>query len=68
LTALASLAEGKWENQVKSVALLSPIAYLSQMKSILGRVAARSLLSQVYSLINSNNYSWTWTFCGRNFL
>ncbi|KEH15743.1 alpha/beta hydrolase family protein [Medicago truncatula] len=46
LTALASLAEGKWENQVKSVALLSPVAYLSQMKSILGQIAARSLLSK----------------------
>ncbi|AES75063.1 triacylglycerol lipase-like protein [Medicago truncatula] len=51
LTALASLAEGKWENQVKSVALLSPVAYLSQMKSILGQIAARSLLSKGYILL-----------------
>lgn len=46
LVALVSLSEGKWVNQVKSVALLSPIAYLSKVKTVLGQVGARSLLGE----------------------
>ncbi|KAI5443490.1 triacylglycerol lipase 2 [Lathyrus oleraceus] len=51
LTALLSLAEGKWENQVKSVVLLSPIAYLSRMTTLIGAIATRSLLSEGFTLL-----------------
>ncbi|CAL5185655.1 unnamed protein product [Lathyrus oleraceus] len=51
LTALVSLAEGKWVNQVKSVALLSPIAYLKRMTTPIGAAAARSLLGESFSLL-----------------
>ncbi|RHN50612.1 putative triacylglycerol lipase [Medicago truncatula] len=59
LVALVSLSEGKWVNQVKSVALLSPIAYLSKVKTVLGQVGARSLLGEVVNLINRTNSSYS---------
>ena len=46
LVGLISLAEGKWENQIKSVVLLSPIAYLSRMTTAIGLLAAKSLLGE----------------------
>ncbi|XP_022928314.1 triacylglycerol lipase 2-like [Cucurbita moschata] len=47
LILIASLAEGKLVEQLQSVAFLSPIAYLSHMTTVIGAVAARSLLPQV---------------------
>jgi hypothetical protein len=42
------MAEGKWTtDHVKSVALLSPIAYLNRMTTPIGAVAARTLLAEV---------------------
>ncbi|KAF5457379.1 hypothetical protein F2P56_021483 [Juglans regia] len=45
LIALASFSEGKLVNQMKSAALLSPIAYLSHMNTALGVVAARAFVN-----------------------
>ncbi|KAF3947455.1 hypothetical protein CMV_026409 [Castanea mollissima] len=50
LTALASFSEGKLVNQLKSAALLSPIAYLSYMKTALGVVAAKSFVGEIGTL------------------
>lgn len=49
LIALASFSEGKLRNQLKSAALLTPIAYLSHMKTALGVVAAKSFVGEVRS-------------------
>ncbi|XP_038881725.1 triacylglycerol lipase 2 [Benincasa hispida] len=46
LLVLASLSEGKLVNQLQSAAFLSPIAYLSHMTTIVGALAARSLLPE----------------------
>ncbi|XP_020238028.1 triacylglycerol lipase 2 [Cajanus cajan] len=51
LVALASLSEGKLVNQVKSVALLSPVAYLSHMRTALGVIAANSFVGEIINLI-----------------
>jgi len=51
LIALASFAEGKLVNQLRSAALLSPVAYLSHMKTALGVVAANSFVGEVNKLI-----------------
>ncbi|KAK9925494.1 hypothetical protein M0R45_033816 [Rubus argutus] len=47
LLALASLSQGKLVNQVKSVALLSPVAYLSHMSTPLGVVGARTFAGEI---------------------
>lgn len=47
LIALASFSEGKLINQMKSAALLSPIAYLSHMNTALGVVAAKYFVGEV---------------------
>lgn len=47
LIALASFLEGKLVSQLKSAALLSPIAYLSHMNTALGVVAAKSFVGEV---------------------
>lgn len=48
LIALASFSEGKLINQLKSAALLSPIAYLSHMNTALGVIAAKSFIGEVH--------------------
>ncbi|XP_062151613.1 triacylglycerol lipase 2-like isoform X1 [Alnus glutinosa] len=50
LIALASFSEGKLGNQLKSAALLSPIAYLSHMNTALGVVAAKSFVGEITTL------------------
>jgi lysosomal acid lipase/cholesteryl ester hydrolase len=50
LIALASFSEGKLGNQLKSAALLSPIAYLSHMTTALGVVAAKSFAGEITTL------------------
>nr|KYP41015.1 Triacylglycerol lipase 2 [Cajanus cajan] len=50
LIALASFSEGKLVNQLKSAALLSPIAYLSHMHTALGVIAARSFIGEITTL------------------
>ncbi|OIW14448.1 hypothetical protein TanjilG_15361 [Lupinus angustifolius] len=50
LIALASFSEGKLVNQVKSAALLSPIAYLSHMNTALGVVAAKTFVGEFTTL------------------
>lgn len=47
LLALASLSQGKLVDQVKSVALLSPVAYLSHMSTPLGVVGARTFAGEI---------------------
>ncbi|KAG7017819.1 Triacylglycerol lipase 2, partial [Cucurbita argyrosperma subsp. argyrosperma] len=47
LIMLASLSEGRLVNQVQSVGLLSPIAYLSHMTTAVGALAAQSLLGEI---------------------
>ncbi|XP_047312856.1 triacylglycerol lipase 2-like [Impatiens glandulifera] len=51
LIALAALSEGNQINKLRSASLLSPIAYLSHMKTGLGNIAARSLLSEAYKFM-----------------
>ncbi|KAL5154165.1 Triacylglycerol lipase 2 [Glycine soja] len=50
LIALASFSEGKLVNQLKSTALLSPIAYLSHMNTKLGVVVAKSFVGEITTL------------------
>ncbi|CAL0323265.1 unnamed protein product [Lupinus luteus] len=50
LIALASFSEGKLVNQVKSAALLSPIAYLSHMNTALGVLAAKTFVGEFTTL------------------
>ncbi|KAL9323676.1 hypothetical protein ACSQ67_008533 [Phaseolus vulgaris] len=47
LIALASFTEGKLVNQLKSAALLCPVAYLSHMKTVLGVVVANSFIGEI---------------------
>ncbi|XP_058103289.1 triacylglycerol lipase 2-like isoform X2 [Magnolia sinica] len=47
LMALASLSQGKLVDQLKSAALLSPIAYLSHMTTSIGQIAARSFIGEI---------------------
>ncbi|KAK7266930.1 hypothetical protein RIF29_19591 [Crotalaria pallida] len=51
LMAFTAFSEKKLMNQVKSAALLSPIAFLSHMKTVLGDVAAKSLLTEAFTLL-----------------
>ncbi|KAI5446462.1 triacylglycerol lipase 2 [Lathyrus oleraceus] len=51
LIALASFSERKLVNQLKSAALLSPIAYLSHMNTALGVIAAKSFVGEITTLI-----------------
>ncbi|KAF7801687.1 triacylglycerol lipase 2-like [Senna tora] len=51
LIALASFSEGNLVNQLKSAALLSPIAYLSHMKTALGVVAAKSFVGEITTIL-----------------
>ncbi|EXC31335.1 Triacylglycerol lipase 2 [Morus notabilis] len=50
LIALASFSEGRLVNQLKSAALLSPIAYLSHMNTALGVVAAKAFVGEITTL------------------
>ncbi|KAG4915419.1 hypothetical protein JHK87_052976 [Glycine soja] len=50
LIALASFSEGKLVSQLKSAALLSPIAYLSHMNTKLGVVVAKSFVGEITTL------------------
>ncbi|KAL6135899.1 hypothetical protein ACLB2K_068124 [Fragaria x ananassa] len=47
LLALASLSEGKLVDQLKSVALLSPVAYLTYMSTPIGAVGARLFAGEI---------------------
>lgn len=47
LLALASFSEGRLVDQLKSAALLSPVAYLSHMTTALGVVAARAFIGEI---------------------
>ncbi|OWM74002.1 hypothetical protein CDL15_Pgr022273 [Punica granatum] len=51
LIALASLSEGRLVDQLRSVALLSPVAYLSYMTTALGVVAAKSPLAEIFKAL-----------------
>ncbi|CAL2250811.1 unnamed protein product [Prunus armeniaca] len=50
LFALASLSDGKLVDQMKSAALLSPIAYLSHMNTALGVAAAKAFVGEITTL------------------
>ncbi|XP_073153777.1 triacylglycerol lipase 2-like [Henckelia pumila] len=50
LMALASLSEGKHVDKMRSVALLSPIAYLSHMTTVLGAVSAKVFVGEITKL------------------
>ncbi|KAM3761191.1 hypothetical protein ACB098_01G249300 [Castanea mollissima] len=64
LTALASFSEGKLVNQLKSAALLSPIAYLSHMKTALGVVAAKSFVGEISTLFGLAEFNTKWEAVG----
>ncbi|KAL6288234.1 hypothetical protein ACE6H2_012624 [Prunus campanulata] len=51
LFALASLSDGKLVDQMKSAALLSPIAYLSHMNTALGVAAAKAFVGEITTLL-----------------
>ncbi|KAL5973023.1 hypothetical protein ACLOJK_039830 [Asimina triloba] len=46
LTALAAFSQGKLVDQLKSAALLSPVAYLSHMTTSIGQLAAKALVGE----------------------
>ncbi|KAL2523227.1 Triacylglycerol lipase 2 [Forsythia ovata] len=50
LMALASFAEGKLIDKIRSAALLSPIAYLSHMNTALGVVGARAFVGEITTM------------------
>ncbi|XP_047306182.1 triacylglycerol lipase 2-like [Impatiens glandulifera] len=50
LIALAAFSQGELLNMIRSVVLLSPIAYLSQMPSPLGKAAANNFIAEVSDL------------------
>ncbi|KAI9121571.1 hypothetical protein K1719_008604 [Acacia pycnantha] len=50
LIALASFSQGSLVDQLQSAALLSPIAYLSHMKTALGVIAAKAFVGEVTTL------------------
>ncbi|GMH23868.1 hypothetical protein Nepgr_025711 [Nepenthes gracilis] len=50
LIALASLSEGRLVDKLRSVALLSPVAYLSHMTTALGIVAAKAFVGEMTTL------------------
>ncbi|KAM7278294.1 hypothetical protein ACFE04_005428 [Oxalis oulophora] len=50
LLALASFSEGRQVDKLKSAALLSPIAYLSHMTTVLGALAARAFIGEITTL------------------
>lgn len=52
LIALASFSEGRLVSQLRSAALLSPIAYLSHMNTALGVLAAKSFVGEVLKICN----------------
>ncbi|MED6131799.1 hypothetical protein PIB30_013281 [Stylosanthes scabra] len=56
LMALASFSEGKLVNQVKSAALLSPIAYLSHMTTRLLDLAARFYIDQLTRIFGLSEF------------
>ncbi|CAK8533113.1 unnamed protein product [Lathyrus sativus] len=49
MVALLSLSEGKWVNEVKSVALLCPISYIGNMKAKLATLSMRSERGKKYT-------------------
>ncbi|KAF7819441.1 triacylglycerol lipase 2-like [Senna tora] len=56
LIALASFSVGNLVNQLKSAALLSPIAYLSHMNTALGVVAAKSFVGEITTLFGLTEF------------
>ncbi|XP_030530939.1 triacylglycerol lipase 2 [Rhodamnia argentea] len=50
LIALASLSEGRLVDELRSAALLSPVAYLSHMTTALGVVAAKAFVGEITTL------------------
>ncbi|CAA7404713.1 unnamed protein product [Spirodela intermedia] len=59
LMALASLSEGKLVDKLRSAALLSPIAYLSQMKAPLWIVGARAFLGEMIASLGISEFDIT---------
>lgn len=59
LIALASFSERQLVNRVKSAALLSPVAFLSHMKTAIGDIAAKSLLSEAFTLLGVAEFNPT---------
>lgn len=49
MTALSAFSEGKLLDMLRSAALLSPVAYLGQMPSILARTLAQAFSTEVTS-------------------
>ena len=59
LIALASFSEGRLVDNLKSAALLSPVAYLTHMTTPLGILAARAFVGEVsfsFSLIHNHDH------------
>ncbi|KAG2710596.1 hypothetical protein I3760_04G034500 [Carya illinoinensis] len=57
LIALVSFSEGKLVKQMKSVALLSPVAYMSNMKTALGRVAAKTFVGEMGTMYGDAEFN-----------
>ncbi|XP_057445669.1 triacylglycerol lipase 2-like [Lotus japonicus] len=56
LVPLAAFSEAKLVNQLKSAALLSPIAYLSHMTTLVGVVAASSFVGEALNLMGNAEF------------
>uniref|UniRef100_A0A7N0UCQ8 Lipase n=1 Tax=Kalanchoe fedtschenkoi TaxID=63787 RepID=A0A7N0UCQ8_KALFE len=57
LVALASISEGKLVDKLKSIALLSPVAYLSYMKTPLGVIAADAFVGEMIQLLGFSEFN-----------
>ncbi|XP_075474265.1 triacylglycerol lipase 2 isoform X3 [Primulina tabacum] len=57
LVALAAFSEGKLSDRIKSAALLSPIAYLSHMTTVLGVVAAKAFVGEAVSILGLSEFN-----------
>lgn len=66
MTALSAFSEGKLLNMLRSAALLSPVAYLGQMPSILARTIAQTFSIEVtsFSHIFTSVQIWILNFVG----
>ncbi|KAF9602363.1 hypothetical protein IFM89_027037 [Coptis chinensis] len=57
LVALASLSQGKMVDKVKSVALLSPVAYLSHMTTSIGILCAQAFVGEITTLFGVSEFN-----------
>ncbi|KAK9924399.1 hypothetical protein M0R45_032768 [Rubus argutus] len=57
LSVLAALSQQKLINSIRSAALLSPVAYLGQISTLLGRISAQSFSAEVTQLAQITKFN-----------